>query len=125
MIFDTDIFIWIQKGNVKAARLIEKEGERLLSVQSYMELLQCAEDKKQHDYTKAFLKDFAFHVIPLSENIGHRAAIYIEEYPLSHGLRAGDAIIAATAIENNMTLCSSNTKHFKPIKELKLKSFRP
>ena len=125
MIFDTDIFIWIQKGNVKAARLIEKEGERLLSVQSYMELLQCAEDKKQHDYTKAFLKDFAFHVIPLSENIGHRAAIYIEEYSLSHGLRAGDAIIAATATENNVTLCSSNTKHFKPIKELKLKSFRP
>ena len=125
MIFDTDIFIWIQRGNVKAARLIEKEGERLLSVQSYMELLQCARDKKQHDHTKAFLKDFAFHVIPLSENIGHRAAIYIEEYSLSHGLRAGDAIIAATATENNMTLCSSNTKHFKPIKELKLKSFRP
>ncbi len=125
MIFDTDIFIWIQKGNVKAARLIEKEGERLLSVQSYMELLQCAQDKKQHDYTKAFLNDFAFHVIPLSENIGHRAAIYIEEYSLSHGLRAGDAIIAATATEKYMTLCSSNTKHFKPIKDLKLNSFRP
>ena len=125
MIFDTDIFIWIQRGNVKAARLIEKEGERLLSVQSYMELLQCAQDKKQHTYAKAFLKDFAFHIIPLSENIGHRAAVYMEEYSLSYGLRAGDAIIAATATETNLTLCSSNTKHFKPIKELNLKSFRP
>ncbi|MDA3800048.1 MAG: hypothetical protein PF692_13325 [Kiritimatiellae bacterium] len=79
MLFDTDIFIWTQRGNVKAARLIEKEKERSLSVQSYMELLQCAKNKKQHDYTKSFLKDFGFHVIPLSENIGHRAAIYIEE----------------------------------------------
>jgi predicted nucleic acid-binding protein len=46
-------------------------------------------------------------------------------YTLSHGLRAGDAIIAATAAENNLTLVSSNTKHFKPIKELKLKIFKP
>lgn len=57
--------------------------------------------------------------------IGHRALIYIEEYALSHGLRAGDALIAATATENNMTLCSSNSKHFKPIKDLKIKVFRP
>ena len=125
MLFDTDIFIWTQRGNTKAARLIEKEDERLLSVQSYMELLQCAQNKKQHDNTKSFLRDFGFYVIPLSENIGHRAAIYIEEYSLSHGLRAGDAIIAATATEHNTMLCSGNAKHLKPIKELKLKSFKP
>ncbi|TFH16250.1 MAG: type II toxin-antitoxin system VapC family toxin [Lentisphaerales bacterium] len=125
MLFDTDIFIWTQRGNIKAARLIEKEDERLLSVQSYMELMQCAQDKKQHDCTKSFLKDFGFRVIPLSENIGHRAAIYIEEYSLSHGLRVGDAIVGATATEHNIMLCSSNAKHFNPIKELKLKSFKP
>ena len=125
MIFDTDIFIWIQRGNTKAARLVEREEERLLSVQSYMELLQCAENKREHEYTKAFLKDFGFGTLPLSGNIGHRATVYIEEYSLSHGLRAGDAIIAATAAENNLVLCSSNAKHFKPIKDLKLKVFQP
>ena len=51
--------------------------------------------------------------------------MYIEEYSLSHGLRARDALIAATATENNMTLCSSNAKHFKPIKDLKLKLLHP
>jgi len=40
-------------------------------------------------------------------------------------MRAGDAIIAATAIENNMTLISSNVKHFKVIKELQFKAFKP
>ena len=68
---------------------------------------------------------FIFATLSLSENIGHRALIYIEEYSLSHGLRAGDAIIAATAAENNLTLVSGNAKHFRPIKELKLKVFRP
>ena len=125
MIFDTDIFIWVQRGNTKAARLIQKEEERFLSLQSYLELLQCAQDKKQHEHTISFLRDFDFQTLPLTENIGHRAAVYVEEYSLSHGLRAGDAIIAATAVENNLTLSTSNTKHFKPIKELKVKTFRP
>ena len=125
MIFDTDIFIWIQRGNAKAARAVEREEERLLSVQSYMELLQGAENRKQHLYTKSFLSDFGFRTLPLTENIGHRAAVYIEEYGLSHGLRASDAIIAATATESDLVLCTSNVKHFRPIKDLKLSAFRP
>ena len=125
MIFDTDIFIWIQRGNRKAARLVDSTEERYLSVQTYMELLQCAGDKKQHEYVADFLKTFNFQTLPLTENIGHRAAIYIEEHSLSRGLRAGDAIIAATAVENNLTLCTSNAKHFKPISELRVKVFRP
>ncbi len=125
MIFDTDIFIWAQRGNEKAAKLMDETEERYLSVQTYMELLQSADNKNQHKYIKDFISSYGFIVLPFSENIGHRACIYIEEYTLSSGLRAGDAIIAATAVENNMTLVSSNAKHFKPIKELKLKVFRP
>ncbi len=125
MIFDTDIFIWIQRGNNKAAKLVEQAKERYLSVQTYMELLQCAKNKKQHESTKDFLTTFGFIVLPLTENIGHRALIYIEEYTLAHNLRSADAIIAATAVENNMSLASGNVKHFKPIKDLKLKAFAP
>lgn len=125
MIFDTDIFIWAQRGNEKAVRLFEKEEEKYLSVQTYMELLQNAKNKTQHKYTKDFLTTFGFIVLPLTENIGHRASIYIEEYTLSSSLGAADAIIAATAVENNMPLASSNVKHFRVIKELQLKAFKP
>jgi predicted nucleic acid-binding protein len=124
MLFDTDIFIWVQKGNTSAAQLMESSEERYLSVQTYMELLQGAQNKKQHKQIKDFLAAFDFIIIPFTENIGHRACIYIEEYTLSNGIRAGDAIIAATAIENNLTLVTSNAKHFKMIKDLKLKVFR-
>jgi len=125
MIFDTDIFIWIQRGNQKAARLIDRTSERFLSVYSYLELLQTAKDGQQQDYVHDFLSSFGFVSLPLTENVGHRALIYIEAYSLSHGLRAGDAIIAATAAENNLTLVSGNAKHFRPIIGLKLKAFKP
>ncbi len=125
MIYDTDILIWVQRGNEKAAKLIEKDENRYLSVQSCMELLQGAKNKTHHKYIRDFLSEFEFSLLPLSENIGHRALIYVEEYSLSSGMRAADAIIAATAIENNMNLVSSNVKHFKVVKELQLKPFKP
>lgn len=101
------------------------QPERCLSLWTYLELLQCAQNRQQHRYTKSFLKDLGFHTLPLSENIGYRAAVYIEEYSLSHGLRAGDAIVAATAAEHDLTLCTSNAGHLKPIRELKIKAFKP
>ncbi len=125
MIYDTDILIWVQRGNEKAAKLIEKDGDKYLSIQSYMELLQGAKNKTHHKYVKDFISEFEFSILPLTENIGHRALIYVGEYALSSNMRAGDAIIAATAIENNIILVSSNVKHFKVVKELQLKTFKP
>lgn len=125
MLFDTDVLIFVERGHQKAAKIVADSAERFISVQTYMELLQDAQNKKQHALILSFLKTFNFAVLPLTENIGKRAAIYVEEYSLSHSVRAGDAIIAATAIENNLTLITANSKHFNPIKELSLHIFKP
>jgi hypothetical protein len=125
MLFDTDILIWIQRGNVKAAHLVDRTDERLISVQTFMELLQAAREKRQHAIIKRYLQDLAFSVLPLTENIGHRALVYVEEYGLSSGMRAGDAIVAATATENGLTLATGNARHFRPVKGLTLRIFRP
>jgi len=125
MLFDTDILIWIQRGNEGAADLVQKEDARYISIQTYMELLQSAQNKKQQKDIRDFLRDFSFTILPLTERIGHRASIYVEEYSLGHGIRAGDALIAATATENNLKLASSNAKHLKPIQDLDLKVFKP
>lgn len=125
MLFDTDILIWIQRGNVKAAHLVDRTDERLISIQSFMELLQAARDKREHAIIKRYLTDLSFSVLPLTENIGHRALVYVEEYGLSSGMRAGDAIVAATATENGLTLATGNARHFRPVKGLALRLFRP
>jgi len=125
MLFDTDILIWLQRGKLEAAHFVSDEEERKISTQTYMELLQCARSKHQHLVVKNFLQEFGFEILPLTENIGNRATVYIEEYTLSSGLRSGDALVAATAIENNLILGTSNRKHFKDIKGLQLKLFHP
>jgi predicted nucleic acid-binding protein len=123
MIFDTDIIIWIQRGNKKAADLVDADNDRSISIPTYMELLQNAKNKQQQTIIKNYLKEMDFTILPISENIGHRASIYIEEYSLAHGLSADDAIIAATAIENNLTLHSGNYKHYRQIHDLTFKRF--
>ena len=124
MIFDTDMIIWIQRGNKKAADLVDAEDDRCISIITYMELVQNAQNKEQQVIIKKYLNDMDFTLLPLSENTGHRASIYIEEYSLSHGISADDALIAATAIENNQMLVSGNNKHYKPIRDLNFKRFQ-
>ncbi len=125
MRFDTDVLIWVQKGNLCAATLLDETPERYISVQTYLELLQGAKNKREQEHLKHFLVTFNFVILPLTATIGQNAARYIEQYALSSGLRAGDAIIAATAIENNKILCTANIKHFRVIQELTLKVFKP
>lgn len=125
MQFDTDVLIWFFRGHGGAARLIENARERYVSVVSYMELLQRARDKKESRIIKSFLSDFNFQTLPLTENIGHRALIYIEEYGLKVGMCVADALVAATAVENHLTLITANRKHYRPIADLEINIFRP
>lgn len=125
MIFDTDILIWIQRGNSRALDLVQKDRDRSISTMTYMELLRDATDRRHQTTILDYLREFDFSVLPLTENIGHRASALIEHYALSHGLYAADAVIAATALENGLVLCTANAKHFRAIKELETIFFKP
>jgi predicted nucleic acid-binding protein len=125
VIVDTDVVIWALRGNKRAAATLDRAESLALSVVSYMELVQGAKNKADLRMTRDYLADIGFAVLPLSENIGHRASIYLEEYGLKSGLGIPDALIAATAMENDEELCTGNAKHYRAIRELNLKSFRP
>src|SRR5689334_8217855 len=125
MIFDTDILVWIERNHPPANRLVNESPSRLISAQTYLELLQYAKNRDQQEKSKKFLMELSFKVLPFTENISHRAMVYIEQYGLSHKLGAGDALIAATAVEHRLPLATGNAKHFRAIKDLELKVFKP
>jgi predicted nucleic acid-binding protein len=125
MIFDTDVLIWCFRGSERAAAAIREEGEREISAVTFMELLQGARSKQEQKLIGKFLRDLSFAVLPLSENIGHRACVYVEEYCLKGGLQMADALIAASAVENRKTLCTGNAKHYRIVSEIELQVFKP
>jgi predicted nucleic acid-binding protein len=125
MHYDTDVLIWLLRGNLNAARTLDGDDDRRVSAVTYMELLQGARDSREVRSIKALLFEFSIRTIPLTENIGHRASIYMEEYGLQTDLGLADALLAATAVEIQMPFCTANTKHYRLIKEIDLRTFRP
>lgn len=125
MIFDTDVLIWAGRGNPAAARIIDATADRALSIVSLMELLQGARSKLEAGKIQKSLRKLRFRVLPLSEAIGTAATTLIERHSLAHGIQLADALVAATALEWDSPLCTANTKHFRPIPELSLVTFRP
>ena len=125
MIFDTDVFIWIQRGSERAARVLERHPDRFIAVQTYMELMQGAQNTAQQTMARRFLKDFNVQILPFSAEIGNRAMSLVEQYALSHGMRSGDALIAATAIEAAQQLCTANVRHYRQIPLLEIVKLSP
>jgi len=123
--FDTDVLIWVARGNKSAARVIDAAHDRALSVISVMELLQGARSKIEAGKIRQALRQLQFQILPLSESIGTIAATIIEEHALANGMQLADALIAATAIESGLPLCTGNTKHFRPISRVSCVAFRP
>jgi predicted nucleic acid-binding protein len=125
MLFDTDVLIWALRGNRRAASAIDQADRLQVSAVSYMELLKGARDKRDQKATQAFLRDLGFEMLPVTAGISHRAVIYMEEFVLSAGLELADALIAATAGEHGLDLCTANVRHYRVIADLNLKGFRP
>jgi predicted nucleic acid-binding protein len=125
MIFDTDVLIWASRGNRRAARIIDAAADRELSIVSLMELIQGARSKSEIREIQRSLRQLQFRILPLSESIGATAAALIEQHAVAHGIEVADALIAATALESALPLCSGNIKHFRPIRNLSRVAFRP
>ena len=125
MLFDTDVIVWALRGNRKAADRLDAEAVLKLSAVSYMELLKGSRNKNDQRLTTAFIRDMGFETLPITENVSHRATVYMEEFALSAGLDLADALIAATAAESKIPICTANDKHYRKIPGLTISTFRP
>ena len=90
-----------------------------------IDLAQGCRNQQELKQVKQGLLAADTEIIPITANISSRAMSLIDEYALTSGLRLADALIAAKALETNLTLLTANIKHFNPIKHLKIKGFEP
>ncbi|MBW2660055.1 MAG: type II toxin-antitoxin system VapC family toxin [Deltaproteobacteria bacterium] len=125
MLVDTDVLIWYMRGNTKALDELEKYSNFSISVITYMELVQGMRDKKELTSLRKALKSWDCKIIYLTEEISSKAMFYVEQHYLSHSVQIADALIGATAVSYGVSLLTGNDKHYKVIKEIALKKFRP
>ena len=95
-----------------------------ISAVSYMELLQGALNKQELLGIKKFIEQSKTSILTMNDEITHRAMDYVESYALSDSMELADALIAATAVENEDTLCTANGKHYKCVPDLQMSVFK-
>lgn len=125
MLVDTDVLIWYLRGHLKAAQTLDSLADLHLSAVTYMELVQGCRNKQELERLKKDLALRKVAILPISEPISQRAMVLVETHALSAGLLLADALIAATALEHNLTLLTGNAKHFNPVQGLKIVQFEP
>lgn len=125
MIFDTDIFIFAERGDKKAQEVILEEKDLKMSVVSRMELVQGCRDKKELSTLENFLQTVKCRIMHCSNEVSITADVLIRQYALSNNLSLGDAFVAATALHHHETLYTANYRDFHFIDGLSVKRFRP
>lgn len=117
---DTDVLIDVAKGKDGAAEFLDSLNESWsLSVITAMELAVGARDAG--DVRRIDEMVAAFDMVSLTPAVGTAAYALVKQFTKSHGLRVFDALIAATAMENERILVTRNEKHFRMIPGLKLR----
>jgi predicted nucleic acid-binding protein len=125
MLVDTDVLVWYMRGNEKAKRAIKNLTGFSISVVTYMELVQGLRNKEELNILRNSLRGWKADIIYINEEISTKAMFLVEQYYLSHSIQLADALIGATAVINGLPLLTSNTKHYKKIKNIIIKKFQP
>ena len=125
MVIDTDVIIWYMKGNQKAYKTIENSKNFFISVVTYMELVQGMRNKKELNNLRKALHDWNSKILYISEEISVKAMFFVEQHYLSHSIQLADALIGATAVAYGLPILTSNDKHYKILKDVQIKKFRP
>ena len=127
-LIDTNIIIYRLKnlGTVNANFLKNKDNHMSLSVISYGELVFGAKKSKAVEKNMETVNAIK-SIFPLLEITSEIMNIFgeIKAYTQKIGKTIDDMdlLIAATAITNNFTLVTHNTKHFKNIPNLKVEDW--
>lgn len=121
ILLDTDLLIDLANNDSIAKERLVKESHKFLltiSIITELELIVGCRNKQELEALDKFLRQFS--IFQLNHEISTKAEELMRSYYLSHGLLIADALIAATAIENQIPLLSKNQRDYRFISELNL-----
>lgn len=119
MLLDSDILIDYLRGIEKSRLFLENSKHKFhISVITKFEIISGATNKNDIIKLEGFLSNFI--VLPITNSIIANAYEIFKKYHLINKLGILDSIIASTAENYRLPLCSRNQKHYRLIREIKL-----
>lgn len=115
-LIDTNIFFRIFKSDKNLQTYIESLDLAVCAT-VYIECIQGSKSNQEKRKIMNYLDNFP--LLPITRKISLKSIELIDTYSNSHGLLLADAQIAATTIENDLTLISFNKSDFEFVKDLK------
>lgn len=125
LLIDTDVVIGFLRGRAPAREAISKHHPVEISAVTYMEVAQGVRNKQELQLFRRTIRICGWRILPLTEEVGSRAIAYVEEYALSHDMRMGDALVAASAMVSGLGLLTGNTRHYRFLPGLALERYDP
>ena len=118
-LLDSDVLIDVSRGKPAARDYLDSLAEGwAISQVTALELIVGARDRRDLASIDAFLSRYI--IVSLRDSIGTRAYQLVKRYSKSHGLHVFDSLVAATAMEEGLTLITRNRRHFGMIEDLDL-----
>lgn len=102
---DTNVFSRIFRGDSDVEKYVENL-ECAIDPTVYIECLQGSKPNREKRIIEKYL--MRFPLLPITPEISARAIELIRSYSNSRGLLLADALIAATALENDLTVVTYN-----------------
>lgn len=114
IVVDTDILIWILKGNEDIKRrftelVLETKGHVFITPVQIAEIHAGIREKEKIK-TENFIQ--SFNIAEIDEQVGRLAGEFINKYGKSHNVTMADALIGAVAKINGFKLWTLNKKHY-------------
>lgn len=112
-VIDTNIIIDYLRGREQAIsffKSLDPSTDLLISTITVTELYAGVKNQKEEQLLNAFLQDFKVNAI--DQTIAQKGGLIKNKYGPTHGVGIADAVIAATAIDENAKLITLNLKHF-------------
>lgn len=113
---DTNVFSKIFGNNLTVKKYVESL-DAIIDATIYIECIQGSKSNHEKRFIKKYLDNFPLLLV--TTEISQKAIELIDDYSNSYGLMLPDALIAATALENDLTVLTYNVDDFKFVQNLK------
>ena len=111
LLIDTDVLIDYLRDYPDAVTYVEARQERcIISAVTVAELYAGVREGEERTRLDRFIS--AFEIVLVDASIAIQGGLYRRDYSKSHNVGLADALIAATAVQRQVSLATLNSMHF-------------